>query len=235
MLETYGTITLGQGLSFAADLKLGHYAKIPPRTLFAAQLTGTVISAFMSLGVTNWQINNVKDFCKQNQPEKFSCPGVNGFFTSSVIWGVIGPKYNYGTGGIYNILMWGFLMGLVIPVPFYLAAKRWPHSWLTKIHPMIVLAGFTMWAPINLSYISAAVPVGYIFNVHLKKRFPAWWSKYNYITATGLSTGIAIAGLVAFVALQNPGIELDWIGNVSRTSSVTCSQSDGIEYQRCRL
>lgn len=112
------------------------------------------------------------------------------------------------------MLLWGFLIGAFIPIPFYLAMKKWPRSWVQHVHPPILLAGFILWAPINLSYITAAVPVGYVFNVYIKRRLYPWWAKYNYVTATALNTGIAIAGLLAFLVLQNPGITLDWIGNV---------------------
>lgn len=177
-------------------------------------MVATVLSATITLVVTNWQIDHIEGFCTQDQKQKFVCPGANTFFTSSVIWGVIGPKHTYGRGGIYNVLLWGFLIGAFIPIPFYFAAKKWPNSWARHIHPPILLAGFILWAPANLSYITAAIPVAYVFNVYIKKRFYPWWVKYNYVTATGLSTGIAIAGLIAFVALQNPGIDLNWIGNV---------------------
>lgn len=186
--------------------------------MFAAQMVCTVLSAVLTLGVTNWQIANIPDFCDIAQKQKFSCPGANTFFTSSVIWGVIGPKHNYGRGGLYNVLLWAFLVGALLPIPVYIARQRWPKSWIQHVHPPILLAGFIAWAPINLSYITSAIPVGYVFNVYIKRRFYPWWSKYNYITATGLTTGIAIAGLLAFVTLQNAGIALDWIGNVRKSS-----------------
>lgn len=177
-------------------------------------MVSTVISALITLGVTNWQIDNIPDFCMPTQKQKFSCPGANTFFTSSIIWGVIGPKHNYGKGGLYNVLLWGLLLGAFIPIPFYVASKRWPKSWIRHAHPPILLAGFILWAPLNLSYISAAVPVAYVFGVFIKKRFYNWWVKYNYVTATGLNTGIAIAGLLLFVLLQNQGVNVNWIGNV---------------------
>ena len=34
---TYGYISSAQGIKFSADLKLGHYMKIPPRLLFSVQ------------------------------------------------------------------------------------------------------------------------------------------------------------------------------------------------------
>jgi len=36
---------------------------------------------------------------------------------------------------------------------------------------------------------------------YIKGRFLAFWSKYNYILSSALSTGVAISALVQFVAL----------------------------------
>lgn len=36
--KTYGTISMSQALSFTSDLKLGHYMKIPPKSMFIAQV-----------------------------------------------------------------------------------------------------------------------------------------------------------------------------------------------------
>ena len=44
MFIAYGTMTLTQAISFTSDLKLGHYAKIPPRAMFRAQILATLLS-----------------------------------------------------------------------------------------------------------------------------------------------------------------------------------------------
>lgn len=36
--KTYGTISLAQALNFLADFKLGHYMKIPPKSMFIVQV-----------------------------------------------------------------------------------------------------------------------------------------------------------------------------------------------------
>lgn len=38
MFKTYGYIPMAQALTFLSDLKLGHYMKVPPRTMFWAQV-----------------------------------------------------------------------------------------------------------------------------------------------------------------------------------------------------
>ncbi|KAL3614714.1 hypothetical protein CASFOL_041471 [Castilleja foliolosa] len=39
--KTYGYISMSQALGFLSDFKLGHYMKIPPKSMFIAQLVGT--------------------------------------------------------------------------------------------------------------------------------------------------------------------------------------------------
>lgn len=214
IFKTYSTITLAQAISFVGDLKVGHYCKIPPRTMFAAQLIGTVISVFMTLFVTDWQIRNIKDFCALNQAQKFSCPGATTFFGSSIIFGLLGPAEQFGKDGLYSNLLWGFPIGLLLPLPIWWAARRWPTSkWLQRIHLPVILAGTISYGPLNLTYITAGIPVAYYFNVHVKRRFYGWWQKYAYVFAVAMGTGIAISGLFIFVALQNTGVNIDWVGN----------------------
>lgn len=52
IFKILSTDVVGQGLYFAQDMKLGHYMKIPPRTLFFAQGSATVLGALTQVGVT---------------------------------------------------------------------------------------------------------------------------------------------------------------------------------------
>jgi len=49
MFKSYGCICLWNALCFARDLKLGHYSKLPPRSMFRAQLVATFISVITVL------------------------------------------------------------------------------------------------------------------------------------------------------------------------------------------
>lgn len=75
LFKTYGYIATAQSIQFAADLKLGHYLKIPPRLTFAAQLAATVVCVFVSIGVNDWQLGNIKGICTTDQPDNWTCPG----------------------------------------------------------------------------------------------------------------------------------------------------------------
>jgi OPT oligopeptide transporter protein len=37
--KTYGTVSMSQAIMFLSDFKLGHYMKIPPRSMFVIQVS----------------------------------------------------------------------------------------------------------------------------------------------------------------------------------------------------
>lgn len=74
LFKILSTDVVGQGLYFASDLKLGHYLKIAPTTLFFAQGVATILGALTQTGVTLWMLGNVEDICEEGQQNGFSCP-----------------------------------------------------------------------------------------------------------------------------------------------------------------
>jgi uncharacterized oligopeptide transporter (OPT) family protein len=45
MFKSFGCMILLSAMHFAKDLKLGHYAKVPPRSMFRAQLIATIVAS----------------------------------------------------------------------------------------------------------------------------------------------------------------------------------------------
>lgn len=62
------------------------------------------------------------------------------------------------------------------------------------------------------NYISWGV-VGLAFNLVIKRRYRAWWSKYNYLLSAALDSALAITTFLVFFCLTYPGVTLDWWGN----------------------
>lgn len=159
-------------------------------------------------------MNNIPGVCTMEAPNRFTCPYVNSFFTASVLWGTIGPRKIFGLAGQYTMLLLGFPLGLAIALAFWAIKRRFPHhSWLRQVHPVVLLSGAIHWAPYNLSYIWPAVPFAYLSWQYFKKRWAGLWSEYNFVLSSALSSGIAVAGLVIFFAIQWPGIQIHWWGN----------------------
>ncbi|EJD47639.1 OPT oligopeptide transporter [Auricularia subglabra TFB-10046 SS5] len=209
--KSYGYVTTAHTITFAQDLKLAHYTHIAPRVTFAAQMVATLVSTFVSVGIVNFQLTKIPDVCDPDQKDHFTCPGINTFFTASVLWGTLGPKRMFGVGAIYSALVWFFLIGAALPVIFYFLSRR--YKFLKSVHLPAVMTGGLIWAPYSLANVWPVVPVAWLFNVYIKRRYLAWWSKYNYITTSAFSCAIAIVGIVMFFALQYHGIDLIWAGN----------------------
>jgi len=222
--KSYGYVTTAHTLTFAQDLKLAHYTHIPPRVTFFAQMIATLVSTFVAVGIVNYQLT-IPDVCEPDQKDHFICPGINTFFTASVLWGTLGPKRMYGIGAIYSGLVWCFLIGFALPIFFYFGAKRFPA--LKSVHLPVMFTGGLVWAPYGLQNVLPLLPVAWFFNVYVKRRYLAWWSKYNYILTSALTCGIAISAIVTYFALNFHGIELDWVGNTKPWDGDNC------DYKKC--
>ncbi|SPO00603.1 related to sexual differentiation process protein [Cephalotrichum gorgonifer] len=211
--KSYGYVTCAHALSFSADLKLAHYLKIAPRLTFFAQMVPTLVSTLVSLAVLQYQLR-IEGVCTPEAPFRFTCPGVNTFFTAAVLWGTIGPKKMWGSGGQYVETLAGFPLGILVVVFFWGLGLKWPRSRIIRnAHPVVMLMGALNWAPYNLAYIWPAVPVSAFSWLFLKKRFVGFWSKYNYATSAALSCAIAISGITMFFSLQIFDIKPMWWGN----------------------
>ena len=70
---------------------------------------------------------------------RFLCPGINTFFTASVLWGTIGPLKVFGATGQYAPLLLGFPIGVITPIMFFYAVKWFPNNrYLRQCHPVAV-------------------------------------------------------------------------------------------------
>ena len=213
IFKMFSFMTTSQSLNFAADLKLAHYAKIPPRWAFVAQVYATVLSGFVALGVNHWVLRNVPDICAANQAERFTCPGAWTFFKISVVWGVIGPRRLFGPGGPYASLTYYVPIGVVLPVIVYLVVKRRPTCWLRNVNVPILLAGPLCWAPYNWAYMQGNVMLALLFNYFIKRRYKLWWERYAYVLSSSFMAAIGIAGLTIFFSLQQWDLRPEWWGN----------------------
>jgi OPT family oligopeptide transporter len=175
--KAYGYVTTSHTLHFAQDLKLAHYVHIAPWVTFNCQMWATFVSTLVCTAILNYQMTKIPDVCLPTQKDHFTCPETSSFFTASVFWGTLGPKKMFGPGGIYSRLLWCFLLGAVLPVPFYFLRKKF--KIFAYFHVPIFLYGGLTWAPYNMANVWPAVPVAYAFNYYIRRRYSGWWSKYN--------------------------------------------------------
>ncbi|PPQ82231.1 hypothetical protein CVT24_012737 [Panaeolus cyanescens] len=205
MFKTWGYITMGQALVFTSDFKLGHYMKIPPRSMFWAQIVATIIAGTVQLGIQTWMFRHIDDICDITQPNGFTCPSIQVFGTASVIWGLIGPGRIFSKGQTYYALLYFFPIGFITPIVLYFIRRKFPKAnWLRYINLPIFFAGTSLIPPATpLNYVSWGI-VGFIFQYVIRRRHFSWWAKYNYVLSAALDAGVAIGAILIFLCLQFP-------------------------------
>ncbi|KAG0226578.1 hypothetical protein BGW42_003522 [Actinomortierella wolfii] len=195
--KTLGYISMAQCLLFVSDLKLGHYMKIPPRAMFWAQLLGTLIAGLINLSTATWLLRSQEGVCTEEN-ETFGCPSANVFYSASVIWGVIGPDRMFGPKSMYNAINYFFLIGLVLPIPFYYIKKIWPNSFLEFVHIPVLLAATGMMPPAQAYNYTNWLAVGFIFQFFMRRYHPEWHMRFTYVLAAALDSGTAFMVLISF-------------------------------------
>ncbi|KAK6456525.1 OPT oligopeptide transporter protein-domain-containing protein [Scheffersomyces xylosifermentans] len=211
-IKAFGYNIDGQAQNYITDQKMAHYVKIPPRALFRAQIISVFIASFIQLGIMNFQMNGgIDNYCDPHNKQKFTCPGTRTYYSASVIWGVIGPKKVFN--GLYPILQYCFLIGFLLAIPCLAVKWYGPRKYTKYFEPSIIIGGFRIWAPYNLTHITAGLYVSIVFMHYIKKKYEGWWQKYDYILSTGLTSGIAFSSIIIFFAVQYHHKSLSWWGN----------------------
>ncbi|KAJ1720665.1 hypothetical protein LPJ53_004726 [Coemansia erecta] len=205
--KMFGYITMKQSLMLTKDQKLGRYMRIPPRHLFICQVLGTVIAVFVQLGTSFWLMNTVDNICTDDG-FPFTCRQGRLFYSTMVIWGVIGPQRQFG--GQYGALYWMFLVGVFLPLPFWLLRKRYPRSIWRHVNIPVALTyiGYMPNAPTH-DFVMFTL-FCFVFNYVLMKYRSVWWQKYNFTLTAALDSGLAVSGIIGYFALQH--VHVSWWG-----------------------
>ncbi|KAF5313063.1 hypothetical protein D9619_003678 [Psilocybe cf. subviscida] len=204
MFKTWGYITMAQALTFTSDFKLGHYMKVAPKPMFWSQIVATVVAGTVQLGVQAWMFTNIEGICDPMQKDHFICPNTEVFGTASIIWGVIGPGLQFSKGQTYYPLVYFFLVGTIAPVIPWALSRRYPNSIFKYINLPVIFNGTGAIPPATaINYVPWAA-VGFVFQYLIRRRHFSWWTKYNYVLAAALDSGLAVSILVIFFTLQFP-------------------------------
>ncbi|KAL6646512.1 hypothetical protein ACP70R_018120 [Stipagrostis hirtigluma subsp. patula] len=240
VFKTYGFISIAQALSFVSDFKLGHYMKIPPRSMFFAQLAGTLAASTVHFATAWWLLTTVRDICDVDRlppGSPWTCPGDDVFYNASIIWGVVGPLRMFGRLGNYWQLNYFFLVGLLAPVPAWLLQRAYPSSAvLRNVSLPLIFGGASGLLPAHSVNFLMWGLVGFVFNHVVYRRHKAWWMRHNYVLAAGLDTGVAFMGVLTFVALGYFDVYGPrWWGGVGddRCDLAACPTAPGVVAKGC--
>ncbi|XP_020210870.1 oligopeptide transporter 7 [Cajanus cajan] len=232
--KVYGYISMTQAITFLQDFKLGHYMKIPPRTMFMAQVVGTLIAGIVYLGTAWWLMETIPDICEDTS-SVWTCPSDTVFYDASVIWGLIGPRRIFGDLGTYEKVNWFFLGGAVAPLLVWLAARAFPQQeWIRLINMPVLIGATGMMPPATAVNYTSWIIVGFLSGFVVFRYRPEWWRRHNYVLSGALDAGLAFMGVLLYLCLGLEDISINWWGNdLDGCALAHCPTAKGLQVQGC--
>lgn len=231
--KLYGYMALYQCLLLLSDLKLGHYMKIPPRYMFISQLYATIIGAFVNYWVCQLIIQYKRPYLDNTEVDptgQWTANQSQIFNTASIVWGLIGPAKTFGPGSFYQPLLWGFVIGFVLPIPIYLLHRRFPKARFDLVNIPLICTGLSIIPQYYRNFIIMGFLASFMSQYYAYRYKNRWWKKYNYALSAALDSATQIATTIIFFCfsgiVQIPFPE--WWGNNQESEGERCFVSGEI-------
>ncbi|KAJ8770313.1 hypothetical protein K2173_013267 [Erythroxylum novogranatense] len=240
VFKNYGFVSIAQAITFLSDFKLGHYMKIPPKSMFIAQLVGTLIASTVYFGTAWWLLTSIPHICDPSKlpiGSPWTCPGDDISYNASIIWGLVGPLRIFGRLGFYYGMNYFFLIGLFAPFIVWTFSRLFPkQQWIKLINVPIILSGTGGMPAAKAVNFVCWITVGLVFNFIVYRRYKGWWARYNYILSGGLDAGVAFMAILCYFTLQSKDIlgPIWWGLKLSdHCTLASCPTAPGIEVKGC--
>lgn len=106
---------------YITDLKMAHYAKLPPRAVFRGQVLSVILSCFVFVGMLDWMVEGYDDgtLCTWDNKQHFVCTNAVLVFASAIEYGAFGVRNMFT---LYPILPWCFVIGALVGI-FWAVAR----------------------------------------------------------------------------------------------------------------
>lgn len=177
--------SVNQAQLLLRDLKIAQYAKLPPRAAFTAQIIGTLIGSILNFVLMNSIIDNQRDILLSvegtniwsgQQPQQYN--------SQAIAWGGLSHEL-FAAGKRYQWTPWAYVLGLVVPVPFWLVHKKWPALRMDYLYTPVICY-YIGWLCVGInSSILSYFAIAWFSQWYLRTRHPKWFNKYNYILGAG--------------------------------------------------
>ncbi|KAH9813274.1 putative oligopeptide transporter [Melampsora americana] len=207
----YGNATVNQGLSMLKlgaltvlkDMKLAQYMHVPPIMAFIAKLLGTLVGVLTSWVVARILIKSLEEDSSllADGHGRFSNHRVLEFGSDSISWGAFGTHL-YTIGSRYFVMPLSFIVGFILPVPFYLIHKLWPKYNLHKFHIPLLLSAIGGASHGVTSGKTMGFFIAIVSQIYIAKRYSTWYKKYILILSAALTVGTQLTVLVVSFLLE---------------------------------
>ncbi|KAJ7244463.1 peptide transporter MTD1 [Mycena rebaudengoi] len=199
----YGYNTLEQALGLIRELKMVS----PPRVTF----TGGLLNYHHREILLDVQGSNIS------------------FNADAVSWGTLGSTL-YSPSGRYAIVPFSILIGLIVPVPFWLVHLKFP-----KLGANHVVTPILCW---TLGYLSVGINTSVfstfllaVFSQYYLRRYrPRWFRKYNFLLSAALDGGTQVMVFVFTFAVGGGSGKVVDMPHWALVRNPICSACQGLNY-----
>jgi OPT family oligopeptide transporter len=195
---TIGYSTYCQTVQLVLNMKLGHYMRIAPRILFFVQLVACLVYPSFSIGIQYYC------FVKGSITANHTSPLASGSFETTSVGAAVKDGINFfGLAQQTNRnLLWSLLLGALLPVPFWLARRRW--KWCRLVYIPLMLT-FISWMPMAApGALFTWLLIGFLITFFSNKLY---WKRHVYLTTGALFSGLYLSLLIIFGSLALYGVQ----------------------------
>ncbi|MCJ1378457.1 hypothetical protein MMC17_001556 [Xylographa soralifera] len=212
----FGFNSIQQAQLLLRDLKLAQLAHLSPKATFTAQMVGAVVGAIFNWIMMNSIVTNQFDVLTSIEGSNiWSGQNVQQYNTLAVAWSIAGHMFS--VGGRYEWVTLSFLVGFIVPLPFYFAYKLTRIEAFRYINISIIL-WYMGWLFVGVnSSITVYFALGFMAQFYMRKYHPRIFVKYNYLVSAALDGGTqVIVFILSFAVDGDSGMSVPfpvWAGN----------------------
>ncbi|KAK7038375.1 OPT oligopeptide transporter [Favolaschia claudopus] len=201
----YGYQPVVQAYTLCGDLKIGQYTKLPPRATFIVQSVGSIVGGLLNLVIMKTVINSHREILRDVQGSNvWSGQQVQAFNSAAIAWGALG-KPLYATGGRYGFVPYMLLVGLIVPIPFWLLHKYYPKVGFNMVFTPVLCAELGFLSVGINSSVFTTFCVAVFSQFYLRKYRATWFRKYNFLLSAALDGGTSVMIFIWSFAVGGAG------------------------------
>lgn len=183
---------VAQSLTLLNDFKMAVLLGISTSDMLIAQIWGTFVGCGWSAVVYNLIMDWNKSGVIALGKGMWANLGAEGSHLLAQLFG------EYGLARIFHdhpTFMWFSLISFVIGIAAPFARRAVPPRWRRYV-PNTVLIGLAQFPPANAFSIFTGLAFALFFQVYLRKRHPAFYADFRFVSTSGMNSGVGIGGLV---------------------------------------
>jgi hypothetical protein len=140
----------------------------------------------------------------------WSGQGVQSFNSQAIAWGGF-AKALFSVGSRYQWVTLAFLIGFLLPIPFWIGHKFFP-KWRLDYFNLALISNYI--GLLNVGINSVTMPwfvIGGFSQFYLRRYRPNWFIKYNYILSAAMDGGTQVlVFILSFAVFGGSGKEVSF-------------------------